>query len=403
MGREEQRLTRKELYDLVWKSPLTKLAQQYGLSDNGLRKICIKHKIPLPKSGHWAKLQYGKKTDKKPLTDLSEHEEQRLNDVIIYCKEKRTKSELEIDPVFEEVLVFENISKNKVTVKQKLTSPHYLVKLTKNALSNRRLDRYARIITKNQECLDIKVTRGSLKRALLILDSLIHALENREFVQKVYIENDPSLFVIMLDKKLRIVLKEKVSRLSEPKKIKYKTDKNTLSYLSSYNYDIVDYEGTGELTLTIEGGWGTISKKTWADKTNAPLEDFLNEFIIGLARVAAELIPIDRRKELEDIAREEQRQKNIKMEHQRLFEEAKFSRLITDAKKYNDISLIKKFIHSVEQNIDKDNFVNDKDIDMKKWLSWAKQVLVKDDPSMNFDFITYDEFASDSSSPYSQY
>jgi len=33
-------LTRKELYDQVWSTPMTKLAKSYNLSDNGLRKIC---------------------------------------------------------------------------------------------------------------------------------------------------------------------------------------------------------------------------------------------------------------------------------------------------------------------------------------------------------------------------
>lgn len=53
-------LTRKELYDLVWSSSLVSLSKKYSLSDNGLRKICIKMNIPLPRAGHWVKLQVGK-------------------------------------------------------------------------------------------------------------------------------------------------------------------------------------------------------------------------------------------------------------------------------------------------------------------------------------------------------
>lgn len=48
-------LTRKELYDLVWSKPFTTLAKKYLISDNGLRKICLKMDIPLPKSGHCSK------------------------------------------------------------------------------------------------------------------------------------------------------------------------------------------------------------------------------------------------------------------------------------------------------------------------------------------------------------
>ena len=60
-------LTRQELYDLVWGNPLSKLAKKYNLSDNGLRKVCKKLDIPLPKNGHWQKIQYNKKVIKEKL------------------------------------------------------------------------------------------------------------------------------------------------------------------------------------------------------------------------------------------------------------------------------------------------------------------------------------------------
>ena len=51
---------RKELYDLVWSRPLLTLSKKYIISDNGLRKICIKMNIPLPQNGHWQKIRYSK-------------------------------------------------------------------------------------------------------------------------------------------------------------------------------------------------------------------------------------------------------------------------------------------------------------------------------------------------------
>ena len=55
--------TRQELYDLVWTTPLGKLAKRYGLSDVGLRKICVKHDIPTPPLGYWAKLNLLRRGD----------------------------------------------------------------------------------------------------------------------------------------------------------------------------------------------------------------------------------------------------------------------------------------------------------------------------------------------------
>jgi len=49
-------ISRQELYALVWQTPMSRLAKSFGLSDVGLRKICVKHDIPTPKPGYWAKL-----------------------------------------------------------------------------------------------------------------------------------------------------------------------------------------------------------------------------------------------------------------------------------------------------------------------------------------------------------
>ena len=57
--------SRVELFDLVWSKPMTRLAKELGLSDVGLRKICVKFGIPLPPRGYWSRLQFGKQ-DPRP-------------------------------------------------------------------------------------------------------------------------------------------------------------------------------------------------------------------------------------------------------------------------------------------------------------------------------------------------
>jgi len=58
---------RQKLFDEVWATPVTKLAKDYGLSDVGLRKICVSLDVPLPPRGYWAKLAAGKKIPKPAL------------------------------------------------------------------------------------------------------------------------------------------------------------------------------------------------------------------------------------------------------------------------------------------------------------------------------------------------
>ena len=41
-------LTRAQLYDLVWTTPISRLAKSFDLSDVSRAKICAKHKVPRP-------------------------------------------------------------------------------------------------------------------------------------------------------------------------------------------------------------------------------------------------------------------------------------------------------------------------------------------------------------------
>lgn len=61
------KLTRKQLYALVWDRPMRTLAREFGLSDVALHKICRKHSIPTPPVGYWAKKAHGKKVTVTPL------------------------------------------------------------------------------------------------------------------------------------------------------------------------------------------------------------------------------------------------------------------------------------------------------------------------------------------------
>jgi len=49
------RMTRRELYDLVWSEPMTSAAARLGFSNVGIAKLCRHADIPVPERGYWAK------------------------------------------------------------------------------------------------------------------------------------------------------------------------------------------------------------------------------------------------------------------------------------------------------------------------------------------------------------
>ncbi len=62
--------TRRELYDLVWSTPIVKVAEDFGFSDRGLAKLCQRHLIPVPGRGYWARIEAGQKVTKTPLRPM---------------------------------------------------------------------------------------------------------------------------------------------------------------------------------------------------------------------------------------------------------------------------------------------------------------------------------------------
>jgi hypothetical protein len=60
-------LTRRELYDLVWTTPMEHLAKKFGLSVPGMAKLCRPHCVPVPPRGYWAELQHGKNSVRREL------------------------------------------------------------------------------------------------------------------------------------------------------------------------------------------------------------------------------------------------------------------------------------------------------------------------------------------------
>ena len=66
---------RDSLYREVWANPVRTVAQQYGISDVGLKKICVKLGVPTPPLGYWARVAAGQIIPKPALPRLKSGEQ----------------------------------------------------------------------------------------------------------------------------------------------------------------------------------------------------------------------------------------------------------------------------------------------------------------------------------------
>lgn len=60
------RYSREELYQDVWKKPLSELTEKYGKSNSDLSQLCKKLHIPVPSIGYWNKLAANRPVESRP-------------------------------------------------------------------------------------------------------------------------------------------------------------------------------------------------------------------------------------------------------------------------------------------------------------------------------------------------
>lgn len=61
------KLSRKELYDKIWEISVAGISKEYGIPYSQLMKQVKAANIPVPPSGYWTKLSFGKPVEKTPL------------------------------------------------------------------------------------------------------------------------------------------------------------------------------------------------------------------------------------------------------------------------------------------------------------------------------------------------
>lgn len=162
---------RQKLFNEVWATPLTKLAPDYGLSDVGLRKICVSLDIPMPPRGYWAKLAAGKTTPKPP-----------LHDTAVATTYTRATYVALVDQVLEERVIQARLTPDAAN----LDTPEYSLplgqtdftpqaKLVVRAMKATKLDEGA-FSSLGATWADISVSADLKERALLLVDRFAHEL-----------------------------------------------------------------------------------------------------------------------------------------------------------------------------------------------------------------------------------
>jgi len=349
----DSKFTRKELYDLVWSEPLTTIAKKYQTSDHILRSTCKKYNIPLPKSGHWMKIQFGKSTVKETLDE----DYDGSNEISFGQKEGKeigvSNSSSEFSLIKTKIENDQNVS---LVVPERLTRPDKLIVDLKESLDEK--ESYGgngnRIRAWDQ--LKVLVTKENVGRALRIMDTLIKAIKARG--HDIIIKNQDTCVVIQ-NEEIKVSLREKTKRIIVPGKY----------------YNNSQLEPTGILTFNIEG----FRPKEWKDG-KLILEDQLSIILakLELEGKRLQIETVEREKYWAEQAKErqilEEKQKVKEIEHEI------FLSLKKAAATYREVMIIREYVAAVEESAKARGEINK---EVRDWIIWARNKTDWYDPLVN--------------------
>ncbi|HPI31164.1 MAG TPA: hypothetical protein PLC90_10115 [Bacteroidales bacterium] len=360
---EKQKLSRKELYDLVWSTPMSTLAKKYAITDSGLRKICLRMQIPLPGFGYWMKIKYNKPVQIKKLSEnyTSENE--------VSLKDRDDDALVQDSPLRLSVLTQEIIAKegDSLYVPERLSNPHPIIAKAKDSFQkSHRHYNFDEMYYNSNYNPNINVTKESIGRALQFMDTFIKIIEKRG--HKISY-SDRTSYLMIQEQKIEFRLSEKLRR--EPTK----DEKRWYKY---------DFFSTGILTFFAEGLYHNITAKDGKLTLEKQLPSIIARLEIMGEKLKQECIEreIRRQKRIEQERIEEEKQERKEKE----FEDVK--NLFKKCQQWHEAVILRNYIDMFEAHAINNDIYTEA---VKTEVKWARSKADWYDPFIS----KVDEFLTD--------
>ena len=297
-------LTRQQLYDMVWERAVSKVAPELGISDVGLRKICLKHDIPLPDARYRGLVGAGRPARRKPLPALKAGQ---VDHIVIHAVEPQETAP-EVDAAV-------NARRNDAPVSIPETL-HPLVKQSLSVAKQARIDLNGAVKCAQPDLFRIRVHPDTLARAGTFLNrfartAIARGCTFRPGREGLELEVDGEAFGFFVNQTIR---KSLHAATDEERDRQARWDARHQGDWRRWSERPVipshDFLPTGEMSLEIEA-WGLNSgtPRRFGDRRQSKLEDRVDEMLLSfVAFAAARAVKRDeeaKRERLEELRRQE--------------------------------------------------------------------------------------------------
>jgi hypothetical protein len=390
---------REPLYEEVWQTPITQLAKKYGLSDNGLRKICVALNVPLPPRGFWAK-RAASKSVRRPALPPASDRQSFVSQPPPAGPNFRTSDD---NVWLQGRLEFDTASENEPAYDPSPTRWHPVIaahrsnlrKAAKDLETARRANerweklpphrrglglddgwKWRMVADRGQALVDshkplpFRVSAGCYERALAISNALTFAAKPRGF--KVG-DDDKGQRLVFIGHDAVVPW-----RINERLEQRVRTRTTYDGKKEPEKYVVP----TGELKITLEARYG--STIAFVDDRGLPLEKQITRIFAGLYKCVIR----QRVKSREDAAREKRwaeeacERARIESEMQRAAnrleeERSKRERLIADSRRWHDAQALRSYIAQTQE---RQPTGAQESAAFEDWVKWASSVADDLDP-----------------------
>lgn len=361
-------MTREELYSAVWTTPMARLAEQYGISGNGLAKICDREDIPYPPRGYWAKRAVGKapKASPMPKSDRSRSITIRPTPLPPPPIELPQEVKHQVDKA--------RANESTILVQERLLRPHAVVASwlaeheEKNRQGRRERDPWTRKLYDPGEFTEAE------HRKHRILDALFKAIERQG--GKIKQGERRELFAEVSGEKVEFQVREKQKQERRPltadeKRWRSADDKG-------WKQELVP---TGRLVFEIKTWqWPNGLPRQWLESDKQAMEAMLPDILATFVAAGPLLVQLRKKREAAERERHLAEQRRYEEQRRRKRDANRWRGFKEMAQDWHELAAVRDFVAALRwMDIDSSDEIEGRSLG--EWIAWAEDWLTRADPT----------------------
>jgi hypothetical protein len=366
---------REQLLDEVWAEPMMVVAPRYGLSDVGLKKLCMRLQVPTPARGHWAKVKSGRGIPPKPHLKPYKGNPRYLLKPLKAHRPRPEEPGL-IDERLTTMIAYEQDPAHLIKVPTRGTRWHPLVAATRDAFQTTYKDNRG-LPLPGGKGFNIAVSSEQRPRALRIANALVRALVKRRFS---LVPGEHHLEVQMFGVCLSLSIFEPTKRSDYVPNDAERAAKARGEWVYWPRYR---YTPSGRLEIRSGGGYGGSVK----DGTHQVVEEQLNKLIIWMAKWALSIVQFREECARTEELKQAQRREALAQKAMQDVEKEKLEALKVAALRWQQAQAIRSYLLAMENLAASGAGLNDEHREYLVWAQakadWLDPLVAAPDPLMD--------------------